>query len=120
MQKNLGRIDSIADDILLSFSLQPNFVSVSPFIPSLGTPFANHPAGDLNVTLNAIAILRLLLPNAFIPAVSALEYIQELGQVAGLNAGANVVTVNFTPRIEQKKYKIYTEDRFIYCGYGSR
>lgn len=106
-------IDSIADDILLSFSLQPNFVSVSPFIPSLGTPFANHPAGDLNITLNAIAILRLLLPNAFIPAVSALEYIQELAQVAGLNAGANVLTVNFTPRIEQKKYKIYTEDRFI-------
>jgi len=35
------------------------------------------------------------------------------GQHAGLNAGANVMIVNFTPPRERQRYLIYGKDRFV-------
>ena len=48
-----------------------------------------------------------------IPSVSALESRQSGGQSAGLAAGANVLTVNFTPIHERGNYLIYGKDRYI-------
>ena len=106
-------INDIVNDILLAAALKPDFVSVSPFIPNKNTPFENLPHAELDLTLNAIAVLRLMLPHTLIPTVSALEYIQPAGQTAGLNAGANVITVNFTPDRRRDQYSIYNNDRFI-------
>lgn len=105
--------ESLADDVLLGLTLQPDFVSVSPFIANQDTPFENEPAGDFNVTLNTMAINRILHGTALIPAVSALEKIFPDGQLMGLNAGANVLTINFSPAETQEKYKIYSKDRFV-------
>lgn len=107
------KIDNIVSDILFAATLQPDFVSASPFIPNSGTPFENLRMGDINITLNTMAIWRILLPQALIPSVSALEYVHSEGQAAGLNAGANVITVNFTPKTNRDKYAIYTKDRFV-------
>ena len=71
------------------------------------------PTGDINFTLNTMAILRILLRDIRIPSISALESIMEGGQVAGLNAGANIITINFTPEKVQKKYVIYKKGRFV-------
>lgn len=106
-------IDSLVSDICLSLSFRPDFVSSAPFIPNQGTPLQDLPCGDLNLTLNTMAILRLGLPDALIPAVSALEYIHDHGQLMGLLAGANVMTINFTPKSFRKHYNIYARDRFI-------
>jgi len=106
-------IDTMVDDILLAREIAPDFVSSSPFIPNQNTPLQDMPFGDLNLTLNTIAILRVLLPDALIPSVSALEKIHEGGQVMGLNAGANVLTINFTPEESRKKYAIYSKQRFV-------
>ncbi|MDR1532984.1 MAG: radical SAM protein [Clostridiales bacterium] len=112
-------IDDIAEDILFAISLNPDFVSASPFIANKGTPFENMPAGGINLVLNTIAILRIAMPYALIPTVSALEYISPgalgptSGQAAGLLAGANVITVNFTPKASRDKYAIYASDRFV-------
>jgi len=106
-------IDSLVSDICLSLDFRPDFASCAPFIPNQGTPLQELPCGDLMLTLNTMAILRLGLPEALIPAVSALEYIHEGGQMMGLLAGANVMTVNFTPRYYRKHYNIYANDRFI-------
>jgi biotin synthase len=103
---------SIVDDLLLARELKTEMVSVSPFIPAHGTPLAGAPAGDADTTLNAIAILRLLAPTADIPAVSALEIDGQYGQVSGLMAGANVLTINYTPDKEARLYGIYGRDRF--------
>jgi hypothetical protein len=48
-----------------------------------------------------------------IPSVSALESRQSGGQSAGLAAGGNVLTVNFTPDNERENYLIYGKDRYI-------
>lgn len=105
--------DSLVSDIRLSLNFKPDFVSTAPFIHNKGTPLQNHPLGDINLTLNTIAILRIGLKDVFIPAVSALEYINDDGQLNGLNAGANVMTINFTPQAYQENYNIYNNDRFI-------
>jgi len=106
-------IDDIVDDIFLAMELLPEFVSVAPFIPNNGTPYEKSPKGDIELTLNIMAIWRIIFPEALIPTVSALEYIHPDGQAAGLNAGANVITVNFTPKENRDKYAIYAKDRFV-------
>jgi biotin synthase len=73
----------------------------------MDTPLSGSPPGDLDVTLNAIALIRIFSPALTIPAVSALEMLAPGGQLRALQAGANVVTVNFTPPREARAYSIY-------------
>lgn len=106
-------LDQLVEDILLALELQPDFVSASPFIANPSTPFEEQPEGSLSLTLNTLAIYRIALRTPLIPNVSALEKIQIGGQRMGLEAGANVTTVNFTPKSFQEKYNIYSNERFV-------
>jgi biotin synthase len=104
---------SLADDLLLAQEFRASMVSGSPFIPAPDTPLTAAPAGDVNTTLNYIALARLMNPSWLIPSVSALERRQNGGQLGGLDAGANVLTINFTPPTEREKYLIYGKDRYV-------
>jgi len=106
-------MDHLVDDIEFACELGPDFVSSAPFIPNENTPFQDASFGDVNVTVNTMAIWRIMLGDPLIPTVSALEKIQEGGQLMGLNAGANVITINFTPETWRKKYGIYSKERFV-------
>lgn len=106
-------LESIADDFLFAVARKPEFVSAAPFIPNEGTPYQDGTAGDVDTTLNLMALWRIALPESLIPAVSALEKLRPGGQLAGLNAGANVITVNFTPSERRARYAIYSEQRFV-------
>jgi biotin synthase len=106
-------LDTLAEDIQLAIAISPDFVSSSPFIPNQDTPLERLPDGDVNLTLNMLALYRIVLPSALIPTVSALEKIQKGGQLMGLNAGANVMTINFTPSQRRGKYRIYSKERFV-------
>ena len=106
-------LETLAEDILLAWQIQPDFVSSSPFIANQNTPLEHLTQGDLNLTLNTMAIYRIAFPHALIPSVSALEKIQQGGQLMGLNAGANVLTINFSPHKYRQKYAIYSKKRFI-------
>lgn len=106
-------LNMLANDIMLCAEIRPEFVSVSPFIPNENTPFENEPVGDVDTALNSLALLRILLPQAHIPTVSAFEKLRKGGQLDGLNAGANVITVNFTPPTYRDKYPIYSKERFV-------
>jgi biotin synthase len=105
--------ESLVEDLLLAREIGAHMVSGSPFIPAPDTPLAHMPPGDVDITLNFIALARLLNPSWLIPSVSALERRQGGGQLNGLAAGANVLTINFTPEIEQSKYLIYGKDRYV-------
>jgi biotin synthase len=106
-------IESIIDDIELAGELKADMCSVSPFIPAPDTPMQIAPIGDNELALNIIACLRLTYPHLLIPSVSALERAEGGGQSRGLNAGANVMTVNFSGAEDQKRYLIYGKDRYI-------
>lgn len=106
-------LDTLAEDILLALEIQPDFVSSSPFIPNQNTPLEHLSYGNVNLTLNTMAIYRIALPSVLIPSVSALEKIQKDGQLMGMNAGANIITINFTPERCRGKYVIYSKQRFV-------
>jgi biotin synthase len=106
-------IESLVDDILLAHSLGVHMCSASPFVPTADTPLAGVAPGSISRTLNMIATMRLVNPHWLIPTVSALEQQAAGGQIAGLRAGANVITVNFTPSDQRRKYLIYGSTRHI-------
>ncbi len=106
-------LESILNDIELAGHLNVEMCSVSPFIPAKDTPMQFESAGDLNLALNIISCLRLAYPKILIPSVSALERLDQGGQFAGLQAGANVLTANFSPDKRRDSYLIYGKERFI-------
>lgn len=106
-------LESIAGDIVLARDMGVHMCSFAPFVPAPDTPLANHPPGDVEVTLNAIAASRLVAPHWLIPSVSALAKNEEGGQRRGYAAGANVLTVNFTPDGYRNRYLIYGSNRFV-------
>jgi biotin synthase len=106
-------VASLARDILMARDLGVHMCSVSPFVPAPNTPLANHPPGDVETTVNAIAVSRLVEPTWLIPSVSALAKSQQGGQHRGFGAGANVLTVNFTADALRDRYLIYGRERFV-------
>jgi biotin synthase len=87
--------------------------SVSPFVAGGQTPFAGAPCGDIGLTLDCVALMRLSAPRWIIPAVSAMRMVSEHGYVGAFNAGANLATINLTPRSVRADYPIYRRDRVI-------
>lgn len=88
--------------------------SVSPFIPGEATPLSNRLAGNIDATLNSMAVLRLARPDWVIPAVSALNLADPgEGYRRGLRTGANLVTINMTPEEVRGDYLLYKRDRLI-------
>lgn len=104
---------SLAEDLLLARRLGVAMSSASPFVPAPGTPLAAHPAAQVETTLNLIALTRILGPDLLIPSVSALERAMSRGQTRGLNAGANVMTVNFSQPAHREEYLIYGRGRYV-------
>lgn len=99
--------DTLAEDMLFLKGLDPHMVGIGPFIPHHDTPFAAEKAGTLELTLFMVALTRLMLPHALIPATTALGTIAFDGRERGILAGANVVMPNLSPRDVRKKYLLY-------------
>ncbi len=100
-------VAALAEDLLLMKRYEPHMIGIGPFIPHHQTPLANHPAGDLRLTLTMLAITRLLFPNALLPATTALSTLSPDGRKAGILSGANVVMPNLSPTSVRSKYAIY-------------
>jgi len=104
---------SLVEDMLLADTLNVHMCSASPFVPTGDTPLEHAAPGSISRTLNVIAAMRLLNPHWLIPSVSALEQQSTGAQGAGFRAGANVITVNFTPRNQRQDYLIYGAKRHV-------
>ena len=94
-------------DILFLKKLKPHMVGIGPFIPHSDTPLAHLKGGDVKTTIMMIALIRLFLPDALIPATTALGSIDSVGREKGLLAGANVVMPNLTPVEQRENYLLY-------------
>jgi biotin synthase len=99
--------EDLADDVLFlgRFDIA-KMVSCAPFTPSYELPQDARltPPGDFNKTRRFIALLRLCFPEARIPAVSNADspvvkraHGEKSGQALLMDAGANGITVTFTP-----------------------
>jgi biotin synthase len=99
--------EHLLEDLRFLEELRPHMVGIGPFIPQRDTPFGRKKGGSLLQTLKMIALTRLLLPKALIPATTALGSIAPDGREQGLMAGANVVMPNLTPTAVRKLYALY-------------
>lgn len=99
--------ECLADDLLFLKELDPHMVGIGPFIPHSQTPFAQESAGSLELTLYLLGIIRLMLPQALLPATTALGTIHPQGREQGILAGANVVMPNLSPVGVRSKYMLY-------------
>jgi biotin synthase len=97
----------LIEDLRFLQELQPDMIGIGPYITHNGTPFRDHKSGDLRVCLRLIAVLRLMFPNALLPATTALGTIDPMGRELGLSAGANVVMPNLSPVKYRKQYELY-------------
>jgi len=105
---------TLLENFRLALDLPLAGCSVSPFIPGEETPLSKKSCGDIDLTLNCMAALRLMRADWVIPAVSALNLAApEAGYRRGLRAGANLVTINLTPSDVRGDYLLYKRDRFI-------
>ncbi|MGI6129679.1 MAG: [FeFe] hydrogenase H-cluster radical SAM maturase HydE [bacterium] len=100
-------LSTLASDLLLLKELQLDMVGIGPFIPDPDTPLAHVPPGDVDLTLRTVAICRLFLPWAHIPATTALGTLDPAGRQKGLQWGSNVVMPNITPLEYRLSYQIY-------------
>ena len=115
-------VENLADDFLFLKELNPEMVGIGPFIPHQDTPFYGEKSGTLEDTLFYLALLRLMLPHALLPATTALGTIHPKGREMGVLSGANVVMPNLSPVSVRKKYMLYdgkicTGDEAAECRY---
>ncbi|MGD0058115.1 MAG: radical SAM protein [Verrucomicrobiia bacterium] len=87
--------------------------SVSPFVAGEQTPLECKADGSIELTLDCVAWMRLASPHWIIPAVSAMKLVSKNGYVRAFRAGANLATINLTPRSVRDDYPIYKRDRVI-------
>lgn len=98
----------IAQDILFLKEEGIEMAGIGPFIPHEETPLASYPPGDVGLTLKAVAVTRIVTKDTLLPSTTATETLSPgEGQRRSLQAGANVIMINMTPREYRKDYQIY-------------
>lgn len=94
-------------NLKLCLDLGLHMVGIGPFISHPETPLAGSPCGPIEETVRMTACLRLILPNANIPATTAAGSLVEGGREWMLAAGANVLMPNITPLKYREHYLLY-------------
>ena len=101
-------VEDLCGDILFLQDFQPDMIGIGPFIPQSNTPLAESSIAPVDLALRVIALARVVTKNSHMPATTALATLDEdCGHILGLNAGCNVIMVNFTPSRLKKDYAIY-------------
>ncbi|WP_058301269.1 [FeFe] hydrogenase H-cluster radical SAM maturase HydE [Gorillibacterium timonense] len=112
--------EHLAEDLLFLHELQPEMIGIGPFIPHSATPLAKAEGGTVDHTLVMIALARLFVPGAMLPATTAMGTLDPVGREKALKAGANVVMPILSPLAVREKYALYenkicTGDEASHC-----
>ena len=103
-------VEILADNILLCREFDFDMIGIGPYIPNPDTPLGGQPnayAADPDMFFRAIAVLRLVNPDAHIPATTAFDAVFPDGRDRALQRGANVFMPNATPGPLRKDYQLY-------------
>ena len=99
--------EDLVEDILFLQALQPHMIGIGPFLPHMDTRFHDQDSGTLLETYVMLALIRLAVPHAMLPATTALGSLDVDGRERALFVGANVVMPNISPKEHLAKYEIY-------------
>lgn len=100
-------LETIAEDLLLLKELGCKMAGIGPFIPHPQTPLKGASKGDTELTKRAVALARILLPDANLPVTTALGVINQNEKENAFACGANVIMKKVTPDEYKKAYEIY-------------
>lgn len=99
--------DDLVRDLRFIKDFSPEMIGIGPFLPHSDTPFGEHGAGSVDLTLRLLSILRLMNPYALLPATTALGTARADGRGLGILSGANVIMPNLSPKEAREKYMLY-------------
>lgn len=100
-------LSTIAGDLLLLQDIGCHMAGIGPFIPHPDTPLHGTSHGSTELTKRAVALARLLLPKANLPATTALGVLDGAQKENVFSCGANVIMRKVTPNNLKKLYQIY-------------
>ena len=100
-------MENLAEDLVFLKELNPHMVGIGPFIPHHDTKFAKEEAGNVELTLFLLSVIRIMLPKVLLPATTALGTLDPRGREKGFQTGANVVMPNLSPVKIRKQYELY-------------
>ncbi|SNS09657.1 iron-only hydrogenase maturation protein HydE [Anaerovirgula multivorans] len=99
--------EDLAEDLHFLKELSPDMIGIGPFIPHGETPLRDAVGGSLEDTLVMVALARLMIPEALLPATTALGTLDPNGREKAILAGANVVMPNLSPTKVRPLYELY-------------
>ncbi|MFC1453483.1 radical SAM protein, partial [Verrucomicrobiota bacterium] len=106
-------LEDVISDLELLARYDLAMSSCTVFIPGEDSNYRDEPKGDLDTTLNMMALMRIMFPDRLIPTTSSLEKARKGGQLLGLMAGGNTVTIHDgTPEEVKHLFPIYSTKRF--------
>ena len=100
-------LETIAEDLLLLKKIGCKMAGIGPFIPHPDTPLRDQPPGDPELTKRAVALARILIPDANLPVTTALGVVNQTAKENAFSCGANVVMKKVTPDEYKEAYEIY-------------
>ena len=99
---------TLARDILFATRLDLDMIGCGPFLSHPDTPLGGKPLlADREIYFKTMALLRLLNPQAHIPATTAFDALAPDGRNRVLQVGANVFMPNVTPGKYRRLYQLY-------------
>lgn len=101
--------EDLVKDLLFLKDLGPHMVGIGPYLCHSDTELAGNASGTLTETLIMVALVRLTLPKALLPATTALGTLDKLGRENALKVGANVMMPNISPTETRELYEIYQD-----------
>ncbi len=100
--------EDLAEDILFYNRHNINMAGMGPFLCHGDTPLAGNPDGTFEMALKMIAVTRIVCKDIFISATTALQTLKPIGgRELALQAGANLLMPNITPKKYRKLYLLY-------------
>jgi biotin synthase len=107
--------EDLANDLLFFKKIDIDMCGMGPYIEHEDTPLYEYrnllmtKQERFDLTLNMIAVLRLLMPDINMAAATALQAIDPAGREKALAVGANVIMPNLTPVDYRKEYRLYED-----------
>lgn len=106
--------EDLARDIVFFRERDIDMIGMGPYVLHEGTPLATEvdnskeaKARRLALSLNMVALTRLVMPDVNIASATALQALHPEGREMAVRAGANVIMPNLTPTGYRDDYLLY-------------
>lgn len=106
-------LENLAEDLLFFKEKDIDMIGMGPYIVHNQTPLAKkgenllNESQRFNLSLNMIAVLRILMKDVNIAASTAMQTLHPQGREKAIEVGANIVMPNLTPMKYRENYKLY-------------